>query len=206
MSLRDALLKSGAASKKQAQAAERQARQDRNQKKGNRKKKKALEAEQAAAAAAQDEAAFAERVAVRRALRDAQEAAARTHRARQLIRQHGLEGLRGGPVRFHHRGLRGEGLRSLQLSWSVARALREGHMAIAGLTHPFSDQIEYWVVPMHVAERLREVQPEALVFHNAEPPGDDPTERFIDEDCPRTPWDGEGPFRWSQPELAARWG
>lgn len=206
MSLRDALLKSGAVSKKQAQASERQARRERNKKKGNRKKQKALRAEEAAAASAQREAQLAERVAARRALREAQEAAARTHRARQLIRQHGFEGVRGGPVRFHHRGLAGGGLHRMELPWSVARALREGRMAIAGLSHPFSEQIEYYIVPLHVVERLESVLPEAVVFHNDPPPAESPELGFIDEDCPRTHWDGESAFRWSHPEQAARWG
>ncbi|MCB9765269.1 MAG: DUF2058 family protein [Alphaproteobacteria bacterium] len=195
MSLRDALLQAGVVSKKQVNKANRDLKKARKAEQGHREKKSVLRAREQEEARARADTRREERLEARRRLRDLQEAQARTHRVRQLVRHHGVTGTRGAPIRFHHRALQGDTLHCMELPLSLARGLADGRNGIAALVQPYLDDTEYYVVPRHVAERIAEVDPGAIILLNDERPDDDPAAGFIDDFVPRTPWDPDQPWR-----------
>jgi len=170
MSLRDALLKAGAVSKKRVKRTERELKKQRKKKQGAQDKKKLVQAREREAKqqeAARREAELRER---RARQRDRTEAEARTLRRRHLLEAHRIRLGTGKGTRFFfvHQGV----VKRLIVPWTIARGLRAGAYAIAVMEQPFSDD-DYVVLPAEVADRV----PEAVLFRNLEP-GD---EGFTDD-------------------------
>ena len=170
MSLRDALLKAGAVSKKRVKKTERGLKQKRKSEQGQRDKKKHLRArerEEAEAARAQREASMRSARAQRR---DRTETEARALRTRHLLEAHriGVRTGKGTRFFFAHEGV----VKRLIVPWTIARGLRAGVYAIAVLERPYSDD-EYVVIPAATAEQVED----KVLFRNLEP-GD---EGFTDD-------------------------
>lgn len=191
MSLRDALLKAGAVNKKAVQKTERELKQQRKQHQGARERKSEVEAREKAEAAQREQDRLArarEAIARRESMAELSERArnARGVRVRQLLAAHGIEP-QHGEVRFFVPSLDRTHLVRLELSWGLARALREGRMAVAAVERAYSDDPDYRVVNRLIAERVLSVDPRFIVFHNAEPPDDEAERLLLDEVLPAAP-------------------
>ncbi|HJN78072.1 MAG TPA: DUF2058 family protein [Myxococcota bacterium] len=170
MSLRDALLKAGAVSKKRVKKTERGLKEKRRAEQGQRDKKKqirARERQEAEAARAQREASMRSARAQRR---DRTEKEARALRTRHLLEAHRIQVRTGKGTRFFfaHEGV----VKRLIVPWTIARGLRAGVYAIALLERPYVDD-EYVVIPAATAEYVED----EVLFRNLEP-GD---EGFTDD-------------------------
>ncbi|MED5372925.1 MAG: DUF2058 family protein [Myxococcota bacterium] len=176
MSLRDALLKSGAVSGKQVKRANRQLKKSRKNKQASREKAKVV------AQREQQEQEAARQAELDRKLQEAKARAALEQKAARALRlTHLIQGghlrLSGGPARFFFVGLDGLHIQRMWVPFSVAQGLRAGAMAIAVLEQRYSEP-EYVVVERQLALRIRELRESALVFFNEEPP--DPADRSLD--------------------------
>ncbi|MFH1467692.1 MAG: DUF2058 family protein [Pseudomonadota bacterium] len=176
MSLRDQLLKAGIASRKQVQAAERELKEARRKQQAQRLSRREEEERRQAEVVAEREALLEERRRQRAERRDGEEAAARRSRANQIVHAHALRFARG-VVPFWHRTPGGPLLHRLDLSRKLAVELRAGRLAVVWAE--VSGETEYHVVMRAVAERLRGVLAERVLFLNDEPPDqEDPAEQL----------------------------
>lgn len=182
MSLRDALLKSGAVDKKAKQQADRALKQARKREQAQQQRKRDLEraAREQAAAAAQD--AEAARMARRVQRQEERADATRQLRVRHLISHHRLP-LDRGEVRFFHKDVDGRRLHKLRVPTRIAEGLRQGALGIACLESPDADP-EYVVLAREPAERVAALDPRVVVFlpDLADDLAADPALGWADED------------------------
>lgn len=159
MSLRDAFLAKGLVSKKDADRVARELRDERKASQGQRKSKADEERE----ARAREEATRAAQLAAAQAAREAHAAALARHehlyRVRQIILANRLASR--GPIPFAFRKPDGF-VGVLHLKEMVARDLRNGGAAIVRF-HRDSGEPEWVVVTRRAADKLAEVEPEALI-------------------------------------------
>jgi len=178
MSLRDQLLKAGVVSRKQKQAAERDLKRKRKKKQAQRSSKKDQDRAARKQAEQQRQAAIDEKHERRRAAERAQEASARRLRANQLVEHHAMRS-KPGPQPFWHPTPGGVILHRLDLPRSLAEQLRSGKLAVVW-SESFGDP-SYRVVARDVAERLRGVLAERVLFFNETPPDpSDPAEMLLE--------------------------
>lgn len=178
MSLRDQLLKAGLASKKQVQVAERELKQERRQRQSQRLSRQEEEQQRQAEAAEARDTALEERRRQRAERQEVEEAAARRLRANQIVQHHALR-FTAGVQPFWHRTARGPALHRLDLPRKLAVELRAGRLAVVWAE--VGGEPEYQVVLRVVAERLRAVLPERVLFLNEKPPDpDDPAEQLLE--------------------------
>jgi uncharacterized protein YaiL (DUF2058 family) len=178
MSLRDQLLKAGVVTRKQKQAAERDLKRKRKQKQAERTSKKELAREAEIEAQRLRAEALAEKLARRAEVQQAQEASARRLRANQIVEHHALLSV-WGPQRFWHPTPGGVVLHRLDLPRKLAEQLRAGRLAVV-YAEQFGEPA-YRVVTREVAERLRGILPQRVLFLNEAPPDpEDPAERLLE--------------------------
>ncbi len=178
MSLRDQLLKAGVVSRKQKQAAERDLKRKRKKKQSKRTSKKAQDRAAQALAEQQREAVIAEKLERRRQVEHAKEASARRLRANQIVEHHAMRS-KPGPQPFWHPTPGGVFLHRLDLPRSLAEQLRRGSLAVVW-SESFGEP-SYRVVARDVAERLRGVLAERVLFFNETPPDpSDPAEKLLE--------------------------
>jgi uncharacterized protein YaiL (DUF2058 family) len=178
VSLRDQLLKAGLATRKQVQAAERELKQGRRQRQSQRLSRQEEEEQRHAAAAAAQQAALEDRRQQRAERREVEEAAARRLRANQIVQHHSLR-FAAGVQPFWHRTPSGPLLHRLDLPRKLAVELRAGRLAVAWAE--VGGEPEYHVILRAVAERLRTVLPERVLFLNEKPPDlEDPAEQLLE--------------------------
>ncbi len=188
MSLRDQLLKAGVVSKKQKQAAERDLKRKRKKKQSKRRSKKDVKRQERAAAEQRRREAIEAKLVRRQESQEAQEAAARSLRANQIVEHHALLS-KPGPQRFWHRTPGGVVLNRLDLPRKLAEQLRAGRLAVV-CSVSFGEPT-YRVVTREVAERLRGILPERVLFLNERPPDpEDPAEMLFEAEAPRLPEPG----------------
>jgi hypothetical protein len=180
MSLRDQLLKAGLTNKKKVRQANRSLKKQRKSDQGAREsaaeRRKRERAERAAAKAARAEKVRAERA---RELA-ARELAEKRRLVRRLLRSWALPD-REGQQLFFHKAAAGPGVVRCMFPESWVYDLRRGRLAVAWAgVHPLEP--EYVVVRHEAAQRVAELQPERLLFWNAEgaPPEDDLSEQPYD--------------------------
>lgn len=183
MSLRDALLKSGAVSKKQVSSTERRLKRERKKQQANKEKARLIAQREAKAKAEAQERAAQAKLAERIRLSKIEAAAARKLRLVHLI-QGGHLRISGGPARFFFVGLDDKTVQRLWLPWQVARGLRAGALAIATLERRH-EEADYVVIERALAEQVRDIHPPALRFFNQSPPEDLPELGLLDD------WVGE---------------
>jgi uncharacterized protein YaiL (DUF2058 family) len=180
MSLRDALVKAGAVSKKRKAATERELKRQRKKKQGSQERKGVVARRERDAR----KAAEAKRLQAVRDARQARHAVdalhARGMRVLHLLTAHRQQ-VGMGRARFYFVGLDGLHVQRLWVPWKVARGLRAGALAICALEHRF-DQVEYVVVPRAIALNVRALKPAAVRFLNDTPADpEDPQNGFIDD-------------------------
>ncbi len=181
VSLRDALLKSGAIDKKKLRETERELKRQRKQDEGSRDKKKRLQAQERAARQAESEARQAQRLEARKRHESESSKAAAALRVRHLVKAHAIQTRGGGGTRFYFPMLDGKTIGRLRVPWTVARGLRAGDYAVAALTNPYSDP-EYLIVDRVAAEKVHASSASTLVFWNQEPgSAQDPSDCFTDD-------------------------
>jgi uncharacterized protein YaiL (DUF2058 family) len=177
MSLRDQLLKSGLASKKDKKRVERELKASRKKKQGERRKKKHVEREQKAA----EQARVAEETARRLEERKRREAARDRYeealRVRNLILGHRVKA--SGPHPFFARSRTSPTLHRLSLSAAVVRQIAQGRLAVAILD--LGTREEPVVIQGHAAERIAELDPSVLVHHHTTP-SDAPEDALAERD------------------------
>lgn len=183
MSLRDALLKSGAVSKKQVKGTERRLKKERKQKQSSKEKARLVAQRKATAQAKAQAEATQAKLQERIALSKVEAAAAQKLRLVHLI-QGGHLRLSGGPARFFFVGLDDKTVQRLWVSWTVARGLRSGALAIAILERRHV-QDNYVVIDRALAEQVLDIQPRSIRFFNLTPPPDSPELGLLDD------WVGE---------------
>jgi uncharacterized protein len=178
MSLRDQLLAAGVVSAKQKRAAERDLKRKRKSKQARRARKGDLARDERTQAEEARREAVAAKLARRREAQQAREAAARRLRANQIAEHHALLS-KPGPHRFWHHTPSGLVLNRLDLPRKLAEQLRLGRLAVV-----WSEQFgepSYRVVTREVAERLRGILPERVLFLNETPPDPaDPAEQLAE--------------------------
>lgn len=180
MSLRDALVKAGAVSKKRKAATERELKRQRKKRQGNQERKGVIARRERDARKAAEAERLAKVRAARRARHDIDAKHARSMRALHLITAH-QQPIGMGRARFYFVGLDGVHVQRLWVPWRVARGLRAGALAICALEHRF-DQVEYVVVPRAIALNVRDLKPAVVRFLNETPADpDDPENGFIDD-------------------------
>lgn len=178
MSLRDQLLRAGVVSAKQKRAAERDLKRKRKKKQAVKAPKRDLEREARQRAEEARRAAVAAKLAQRREKQQVQEADARRLRANQIVEHHALRS-KPGPHRFWHHTPGGVILNRLDLPRSLAEQLRMGRMAVVW-SESFGEP-SYRVVTREVAERLRGILAERVLFLNDTPPDPaDPAEQLAE--------------------------
>lgn len=176
MSLRDALLKSGAVSKKKVQQTNRELKKERKKKQAHREKKVVVETRQQQAEAAEKEARRQARLQARQESQAEASARGRALRVRHIVKGNAIQ-VRGGPVRFHHLDHERRLALKWNLPWSIAHGLRKGQYAIALLEQPYQEP-EYVIIDRESALKV----PSALLFFNEVPPPDEPEHALL-EDC-----------------------
>lgn len=180
MWLRDALLKSGAVSKKQVKGAERRLKQERKKRQASKKKAKQAAQQAAAEAAKAKQAALDARLQERIALARIERAAAQRLRLIHLL-QGGHLRLSGGPARFFFVGRDDKTVERLWVPWAVAQGLRAGALAIASLEQRHMPAT-YVVIERALAEQVLSLHPPAIRFFNATPPqAEDPALGLLDD-------------------------
>jgi uncharacterized protein YaiL (DUF2058 family) len=178
MSLRDQLLKAGVVSAKQKQAAERDLKRKRKREQAQRQSKRELEQRAREQAEQLRQEALQATLARRRGSQEVQENAARQLRANQIVEHHALLS-RPGAYRFWHPTPGGVILNRLDLPRKLADQLRLGRLAVVW-SERFGEP-SYRVVTREVAERLREILPERVLFLNVTPPDpEDPAEQLAE--------------------------
>ena len=183
MSLRDALLKSGAVSKKQVKGTERRLKKERKQKEASKEKARLVAQREAQAQAKAKAEATQAKLEERIALAKIEAAAAKKLRLVHLI-QGGHLRLSGGPARFFFVGRDDKTVGRLWVPWTVARGLRSGALAIAILQQRHEDD-DYVVIERALAEQVLGIHPPAIRFFNTTPPEDLPELGLLDD------WMGE---------------
>ncbi|MBN2799998.1 MAG: DUF2058 family protein [Deltaproteobacteria bacterium] len=178
MSLRDQLVAKGVASRKDAQRVNRSLKEERKQAQGAQKRKRALAREAQAA----KEAAQAEQMRLRGELRKAQALSERLLQQRlqvyQLIRTNEVRSR--GPIRFYHPDITRRLLLPMAVHERAANMLRRGVAAIVAFDH--GGQVEYRIVGVQAAERIREILPELVLFLVTADAPPDPSEDFLSPD------------------------
>lgn len=183
MSLRDALLKSGAVSKKQVKGTERRLKRERKQKESSKEKARLVAKREAEALAKAKAEAIQAKLEERIALAKIEAAAAQKLRLVHLI-QGGHLRLSGGPARFFFVGVDDKTVLRLWVPWTVARSLRSGALAIAILQQRHVED-DYVVIERALAEQVMGLHPPSIRFFNATPPEDLPELGLLDD------WVGE---------------
>lgn len=166
-SLRDALLKKGLVSKKEAQRVERELKEQRRVEQGHRRRLSEVEAEEQRRRAEEEAAALARKRAERAEREAARAAVELSLRIRNLINGNRLRPGRGQP--FWHKAIDGKTVVRIEVSSGTAFELRAGGMAIAALDH--GGFVEYVVIPRKAALQLEELAPERLVCWTPDPAG-----------------------------------
>jgi uncharacterized protein YaiL (DUF2058 family) len=183
MSLRDALLKSGAVSKKQVKGTERRLKAERRKKQASKEKAKLVAKREAEALAKAKAEAAQAKLEQRIALARIEAAAAQKLRLVHLI-QGGHLRLSGGPARFFFVGRDERTVHRLWVPWKVAQGLRSGALAIAILQQRHVED-DYVVIERALAEQVLGIHPPAIRFFNLTPPEDLPEHGLLDD------WIGE---------------
>lgn len=184
MSLRDALLKSGAVSKKQVKGTERRLKRERKKQEASKEKAKLVARREAEARERAQAAATQAKLEERIALAKIERAAAQKLRLIHLL-QGGHLRLSGGPARFFFVGRDQRTIERLWLPWSVARGLRAGALAIASLEQRHVEA-SYVVIERPLAEQVQAIHPPSIRFFNVTPADDaDPALGLVDD------WVGE---------------
>ncbi|MFT5586461.1 MAG: hypothetical protein ACI9VR_004060 [Cognaticolwellia sp.] len=179
MSLRDALLKSGAVSNKQVKGTERRLKKERNQKQSSKEKAKLVAKREAKAQANAQAEATQAKLEERIALAKIEAAVAQKLRLVHLI-QGGHLRLSGGPARFFFVGRDDKTVQRLWVPWMVARGLRSGALAIALMEQRHVED-SYVVIERALAEQVLGIQPRSIRFFNVTPPEDLPELSLLDD-------------------------
>lgn len=178
MSLRDQLLKSGFADKRQVRKVNRELKRQRRQEQATRQSKAEIAAREAAEARRRRQEERARRMAEERERERLRELAEAKQRVEQILAHHRLR-LNGGPQPFYHRAADGRHIHKLQLPERVAWELRAGKLGVAW--RGLRDDAEYVVIPADVARRVARIDPNRVLFLNDEPPDDDdPAEALLE--------------------------
>lgn len=173
MSLRDALLQAGAIDKKKKKQVERDLKNKRKKKQGDRERASVIRRREKAEAKARAQEARERRTTERKRREDAAAVAAAHLRTRHLVAAHGVHTKGRNGTRFYFPMLDGVTVGRLWVPWTVARSLRSGQHAVAGLVHPYDDEVEYLVIPRDIALTIRASLANTVVFFN-ETAGDEP--------------------------------
>ena len=161
MSLRDQLLATGIANKKNTRRVAAQERKERTRRKGTEKKRGEVEREARVAAeqAERDRAlAVREQAAKTRVALQALEV---QHELHMLVETHRVG--RRGRVPFHHKALDGVHLRKIWIDEATARRLRGGQLAIGGYLRR-DGTARYAIITANAASALTERRPQMVVF------------------------------------------
>lgn len=167
MSLRDALLAKGLASKKDVRRVEQDLKRERKEQEGSQKRKAQLEREKAEADAREAAARLAARKLARAAYEEQKAQTEAALRVRNIVASNRIRA--GGPIPWFHRVPHSARLNSLGVTLPIASRLQRGEMGIAAL--PTGNAVEYHVIRRTGAEKLAEIAPHLLVFWNADPTG-----------------------------------
>lgn len=175
MSLRDALVAKGLASKKDLRRANQEAQAERRAAQGARRAQAEVEAEAAARQKADEARALREKAEARRARELAREAAERAIQVRQIVRANRIRAR--GKYPFHHRTLDGRHIGRIEVADRVAWALRCGECAIVAADDG------YVVVNARTAARVLELDPARVVHFVRDTTGlSDPAEALVRSD------------------------
>ena len=162
MSLQKRLMKAGLMNKKDARKFNQKEKNKRKKDKGQRKKKRVLAEEEARSQALKDSEAQKEKSREKRERESENMRRARELQMKQLISHHAVR-FREGKELYWHISANGRYLHQMKLPQSLVLDLQSERLCVAVRGSMDSEEPDYVLIPVDVANRIAEYYPERIM-------------------------------------------